>query len=212
MNILKQKFFAPVGWKSGSVFHHFSAFVLVLSVSLLSACNAPKQDPTRPQAWLKPGTLVTLPAPSVTPAINKQQLLTASLKGKTQSLMVLLNADSQKVMLAGLSPLGIRLFRLTYDRTGVKTEQSITLPEMPPASQVLADIMLSYWPVSEWQQQLPKGWTLKDIGAKRELRDDTHALIETITYVTRDGSRQPVSIQHHRFGYLIAIQNLDNQS
>jgi hypothetical protein len=186
--------------------------VLLLGALLLSACSAPKPDSNRPQAWLKPGTLVTLPAPGIAPPISQQQLLTARVKGKTQSLMVLLNADDKKVMLAGLSPLGIRLFRLSYDKNGVKTEQSITLPEMPPASQVLADIMLSYWPVAAWQPQLPKGWTLKDFDSRRELRDESHGLIETIQYLERDGSRQPVSIQHHRFGYSIAIQHLDEQS
>lgn len=185
---------------------------LLLGALLLSACSAPKQDSTRPQAWLKPGTLVTLPAPGITPTISQQQLLTARVKGKTQSLMVLLNADGQKVMLAGLSPLGIRLFRLTYDAQGVKTQQSITLPEMPPASQVLADIMLSYWPLADWERQLPKGWTLKDTGLRRELRDDHNELIETVQYLMRNGSRQPISIQHHRFGYAIAIQHLDEHS
>ncbi|WP_435929828.1 DUF3261 domain-containing protein [Dryocola sp. BD613] len=186
--------------------------ILLTGALVLSACSAPKKEPSRPQAWLKPGTLVTLPAPGITPTISQQQLLTARVKGKTQSLMVLLNADSQKIMLAGLSPLGIRLFRLTYDQTGVKTEQSITLPELPPASQVLADIMLSYWPLAVWQPQLPKGWTLKDIASRRELRDENNELIETIQYLARDGSRQPVTVQHHRFGYTIAIQHLDNPS
>ncbi len=69
------------------------------------------------------------------------------LNGKTQSLLVMLNADNQKITLAGLSSVGIRLFLLTYDAQGLRAERSIVVPQLPPASQVLADVMLSHWPI-----------------------------------------------------------------
>lgn len=175
---------------------------------LLSGC-ASHNDPTRPQAWLKPGVKVTLPAPGITPAFQQQQLLTGTFKGKQQSLLVLLSADRQQLTLAGLSSLGIRLFRVSYDGQGIHTEQSIVLPEMPPASQVLADIMLSHWPLAVWQRQLPAGWTLQDQGDKRQLRDDKGQLITEIRYLQRGTQRQPVSVQQFAFGYQILIQQLD---
>ena len=175
---------------------------------LLSGC-ASHNDPTRPQAWLKPGVKVTLPAPGITPAFQQQQLLTGTFKGKQQSLLVLLSADRQQLTLAGLSSLGIRLFRVSYDAQGIHTEQSIVLPEMPPASQVLADIMLSHWPLAVWQRQLPAGWTLQDQGDKRQLRDDKGQLITEIRYLQRGTQRQPVSVQQFAFGYQILIQQLD---
>ncbi|PSS47181.1 DUF3261 domain-containing protein [Enterobacter sp. FS01] len=182
----------------------------LISVLLLVGCSHSTQnvDGTRPQAWLQPGTKVTLPAPGITPAVNSQQLLTGSFNGKTQSLLVMLNADAQKITLAGLSSVGIRLFLATYDETGIHTEQSIVVPQLPPASQVLADVMLSHWPIDAWLPQLPKGWTLKDKGDRRELRNADGELVTEIVYLQRKGKREPISIEQHVFHYHITIQYL----
>ena len=182
----------------------------LISVLLLVGCSHSTQnvDGTRPQAWLQPGTKVTLPAPGITPAVNSQQLLTGSFNGKTQSLLVMLNADAHKITLAGLSSVGIRLFLATYDATGIHTEQSIVVPQLPPASQVLADVMLSHWPIDAWQPQLPKGWTLKDKGDRRELRNADGKLVTEIVYLQRKGKREPISIEQHVFNYHITIQYL----
>ncbi|ATO35431.1 hypothetical protein DZA65_04376 [Dickeya dianthicola] len=182
--------------------------ILMAAVLLLSACAGKPSDP-RPQAWLKPGVKVTLPAPGISPTVEQQQLLTGSYQGKQQSLLVMLQADPRQLSLVGLSSLGIRLFRITYDAAGVHTEQSLVLPELPPASQVLADIMLSHWPLSVWQKQLPAGWTLNDDGDTRRLRDNHGELIVEIRYRQRNNQREPVSVKHLAFGYHIVIQYLD---
>lgn len=184
--------------------------VTLLALLLLTGC-ASKPDESRPEAWLEPGVKVTLPAPGTEPAFSQQQLLTGTFKGKKQSLLVLLSADSQQLTLAGLSSLGIRLFKVTYDSSGIHTEQSIVLPEMPPASQVLADIMLSHWPIAAWQPHLPAGWTLKESGDRRQLRDPQGKLVTEIRYLQRGDRREPVSVQQFAFGYQILIQHLDAQ-
>ena len=94
----------------------FIRLAAVMMALLLAGCShTTNRDDARPQAWLQPGTRVTLPPPGITPAIRAQQLLTGSFKGQTQSLLVMLNADGNKVTLAGLSSVGIRLFLATYD-------------------------------------------------------------------------------------------------
>ena len=187
----------------------FIRLAAVMMALLLAGCShTSNRDDARPQAWLQPGTRVTLPPPGITPAIRAQQLLTGSFKGQTQSLLVMLNADGNKVTLAGLSSVGIRLFLATYDNTGIHTEQSVVMPQLPPASQVLADVMLSHWPLSAWLPQLPKGWTLTDRGDKRELRNARGKLVTDITYINRKGKRVPISIEQHVFKYHITIQYL----
>jgi hypothetical protein len=176
---------------------------------ILAGCSHSQKTPdSRPQAWLEPGTRVTLPAPGITPAVTSQQLLTGSFNGKTQSLLVMLNADDKKVTIAGLSSVGIRLFLVTYDGKGLHTEQSIVVPQLPPAGQVLADVMLSHWPISVWQAQLPEGWTLTDKADTRELRNAGGKLVTEITYLNRKGKREPISIEQHVFKYHITIQYL----
>ena len=186
----------------------YRAVALTAALLLAGCSHSTDTQETRPQAWLQPGTRVTLPPPGISPAVSSQQLLTGSFNGQTQSLLVMLNADAHKVTLAGLSSVGIRLFLATYDETGIHTEQSIVMPQLPPASQVLADVMLSHWPISAWQPQLPKGWTLTDTGDRRELRNASGKLVTEIVYLQRKGKREPISIEHHVFKYHITIQYL----
>ena len=186
----------------------YRAVALAAALLLAGCSHSNDTKETRPQAWLQPGTRVTLPPPGISPAVSSQQLLTGSFNGQTQSLLVMLNADAHKVTLAGLSSVGIRLFLATYDETGIHTEQSIVVPQLPPASQVLADVMLSHWPISAWQPQLPKGWTLTDTGDRRELRNASGKLVTEIVYLQRKGKREPISIEQHVFKYHITIQYL----
>ncbi|WP_199557869.1 DUF3261 domain-containing protein [Enterobacter roggenkampii] len=186
----------------------YRAIALTAALLLAGCSHSTDTQETRPQAWLQPGTRVTLPPPGISPAVSSQQLLTGSFNGQTQSLLVMLNADAHKVTLAGLSSVGIRLFLATYDETGIHTEQSIVVPQLPPASQVLADVMLSHWPISAWQPQLPKGWTLNDTGDRRELRNASGKLVTEIVYLQRKGKREPISIEQHVFKYHITIQYL----
>ncbi len=186
----------------------YRAVALTAALLLAGCSHSTDTQETRPQAWLQPGTRVTLPPPGISPAVSSQQLLTGSFNGQTQSLLVMLNADAHKVTLAGLSSVGIRLFLATYDETGIHTEQSIVVPQLPPASQVLADVMLSHWSISAWQPQLPKGWTLTDTGDRRELRNASGKLVTEIVYLQRKGKREPISIEQHVFKYHITIQYL----
>lgn len=186
----------------------YRAVALTAALLLAGCSHSTDTQETRPQAWLQLGTRVTLPPPGISPAVSSQQLLTGSFNGQTQSLLVMLNADAHKVTLAGLSSVGIRLFLATYDETGIHTEQSIVVPQLPPASQVLADVMLSHWPISAWQPQLPKGWTLTDTGDRRELRNASGKLVTEIVYLQRKGKREPISIEQHVFKYHITIQYL----
>ncbi len=182
-------------------------FLAMLLSLTIAACASPSGNQA-PGAWLKPGVRISLPAPGLTPPLQAQQLLTSTFKGQQHSLMVLLNADASQLSFVALSSVGVKLFSVQYDARGVQSSQYITVPNLPPATQVLSDIMLSYWPLDQWQGLLPPGWHLRDRGNRRELTDPQGQLVTGIDYVLQGQKREPVGIQQHAFGYQIAIQNL----
>lgn len=186
--------------------------LLITAALLLSACSLlqSKSNMGSPWAWLNKGTKVMLPDPGITPAISTQQLLTGTFNNKQQSLIVMLNANETELTLAGLSTLGIRLFLMTYNDDGLATEQSIVVPQLPPAPQVLLDVMLSHWPLSAWEKTLPKGWKLIDEDNKRELRTPTDTLVMEITYRQTDTERHPIQLIQHAFGYRITFEALEH--
>ena len=99
---------------------------------------------------------------------------------------------------------------MRYDQQGIATQQLSPLlaTGMPPVTQVLADVMLCYWPLASWQPQLPPGWTLRDQGLTRRLRAPDGALVSEIHYRDIDGVREPVSLQQHVFHYRLQLETL----
>jgi hypothetical protein len=184
--------------------------VLLAAAALLSGCSLTAKNDLH-QAWLKPGVQVKLPEPKTVVPIKRQQYLTVTVNGQSDSLLTMLDAENDRLTLAGLSPLGIRLFKVSYSADAVDVEQSIVLPQLPPINQVVADIMLSYWPVNDWRPLLPQGWSLNDEENKRLLRDDSNQIVTEINYRTQDGQREPISIAQYAFHYHISILNVDNQ-
>lgn len=186
-------------------------------LGLFGCASAPE-----PKAALTREVVVNLPAPNRATPLRLQQLLTVQMPAsgggpaRSQSLLVALEADGQKVSLVGFSLLGVRLFRIDYDAHGIRSEQLpplAALGALPPPAQVLADVMLSYWPQAAWQAELPAGWQLIDTPMLRQLRDGQGQLVSEIHYRQRSmptagAEREPVSLWQHAFGYRLAIQTL----
>lgn len=154
------------------------------------------------EAFIAPGIPLSLPAPQRAEPLNRQQLLLASAQGKQYQLLTALEAGPRGITLVGLMPTGARLFKVRYDRSGIHSERLLPLPgsALPPPAQVLADVMLCYWPVADWQ--------LKDEGDLRRLTDPAGELVTEIRYHTWQGQREPVSLTQHRFGYALTLESL----
>ena len=193
------------------------SWVCVLVLWLTGCASTTTPEVSRPEANLTPEVVVPLPAPIRDSPLHVEQILTAQIKGQTNghSLLVVMEADGQRLSLVGFSLLGVRLFRVEYGVDGIRVEQLpalAALGALPPANQVLADVLLSYWPRESWQAVLPAGWQLIDQPLRRELRDEKGELVSEITYQQQVGDRNPVRLWQHAFDYQLTIQTLPPQT
>ena len=192
-------------------------WVCALVVWLTGCASTTTPDVSRAEANLTPQVVVPLPAPIRDSPLHVEQILTAQIKGQTNghSLLVVMEADGQRLSLVGFSLLGVRLFRVEYRVDGIRVEQLpalAALGALPPANQVLADVLLSYWPRETWQAVLPAGWQLIDQPLRRELRNEKGELVSEITYQPQAGDRNPVRLWQHAFDYQLTIQTLPPQT
>ena len=193
------------------------SWVCVLVLWLTGCASTTTPEVSRAEANLTPQVVVPLPAPIRDSPLHVEQILTAQIKGQTNghSLLVVMEADGQRLSLVGFSLLGVRLFRVEYGVDGIRVEQLpalAALGALPPANQVLADVLLSYWPRESWQAVLPAGWQLIDQPLRRELRDEKGELVSEITYQQQVGDRNPVRLWQHAFDYQLTIQTLPPQT
>ena len=192
-------------------------WVCVLVVWLTGCASTTAPEAAKPEANLTPEVVVPLPSPSRATPLHVEQILTARIQGQSSghSLLVVMEADGQRLSLVGFSLLGVRLFRVEYGVDGIRVEQLpalAALGALPPANQVLADVLLSYWPGETWQAVLPAGWQLIDQPLRRELRNEKGELVSEITYQQQAGERNPVRLWQHAFDYQLTIQTLPPQT
>ncbi|WP_176552631.1 DUF3261 domain-containing protein [Testudinibacter sp. TR-2022] len=152
-----------------------------------------------------------MPSLTQSPTLVLQQLLTVNtdVSPNSESVLTALELSPQHLTLNVFSTLGIKLAQVEYDGEQLRVTQQLPFAEqtLPPINQVVGDILLSVLPLKTWQHYLPKDWNLVQQGLRRNLLDDKGDAVITILY-DKASPQQVVSIQHHRFNYMISIQNL----
>lgn len=185
----------------------YIAFTLLMLLTLISACAHKTQN----EAWLTKEIKIKLPAPHFNQSYHDKQLLTFQYNNQENSIITLVEGKANQLKVIGLSTLGVRLFEIDYDGINIKTKQNIFVKQLPPAEQVLSDILLSILPAEKWQPLLPKEWTLIDNDSHRKLLNETQETIVDITYEqkTANDIYKPIKIKHSIFKYQITIKSME---
>lgn len=77
--------------------------------------------------------------------------------GKKRTMYVQLEVDTQRIVLVGLTPVGAKLFVLSFSEKGRLLYQPQPFFKVPiQPAHVLADFQLTYWPVQELRKALHK--------------------------------------------------------
>jgi len=153
---------------------------------------------------------LTLPKPNqLEKNIDASQLISATWgEQKEQSLLVQLQADQQKVVLAGFSAWGAKLLSLDYSGDKIETYVLSGFSDtLPKPQQILFNVMLSLWPTTAWQPELDKiGWQLTEQPLQRTLIDEKGNVIITINYENEAPLAGLITLKHHTLNYIITIK------
>ena len=126
----------------------------VLLLVLLAACATPPAPPPG-TVMVAPGVPFSLPAPD---ALGRQveavQLVSARHGADTFTFEGHLSVTRDRVLLAGTDGFGQRLMEITWDGRTVSAHKASFLPEALHPENILADVMLIYWPAAAIQADL----------------------------------------------------------
>lgn len=181
---------------------YFLTFAILL---MLSACQS--KAPLSTGYLVDKHTQITLPSLVQAPTLYQQQLLRIHYPEQKNHapVLIILQSSPQQIKLTVLSTLGIKLAQAEYNGNEIKVENQLHLTKMPPANQVLGDILLTLLPIQSWQ--LPEGWKMTEQHNQRFLYDPKHRLVMRVTYKTTQ-LIQPVLLENYPFNYQIHIETL----
>ncbi|KLV04073.1 hypothetical protein ABT56_15775 [Photobacterium aquae] len=157
------------------------------------------------------GKSVVLPQPFQYGAnLTASQLITATWQEETHQLPVQLEVTPEKIVLAGFSSWGTRLFSLAYQDHRF---DSYIMPglaaSLPQPEQVLFNIMLTLWPVEAWQPLLAvQGMSLVDTQGRRQLLDSNQQVVIDIQYRAVPHLDGEIIFKNMQLGYVISIKTL----
>lgn len=177
--------------------------VPLLLAGLLAACAAPPAPPADRVA-IAPGITLRLPqAAELGERVEAAQMVTASHGDDSFVFEGRLSAGPGGVTLVTTDGLGRRAMTVRWAEGTLATEKADWLPaDVPPAANMLADIMLLYWPAQSLRPALD-GATLEEVGTTRRIRRNG----ETVVEIARDAEawNGAAALDNHAWNYRIQV-------
>jgi hypothetical protein len=137
---------------------------------LLGGCaTAPAEHETA--LVLAPNLRLDPPRPAdMGQTIEVVQMITAHHDGRDFSFEAHLSITPQRVLLAGVDPMGQRVMTVTWQESGIRVDASPFLPKDVRPGSMLADIVVLYWPEEAVRRALaPAGATLRVTESSRDI-------------------------------------------
>jgi hypothetical protein len=139
-----------------SILSHL-ALVPLLCAVLLTACAGPVQPPN-PAIRIAPDLDFALPRPGdLGRSLDATQLVTAHYGDQTMVFEGHISATPAKFLLVVVDPLGRRALSITWNDAGITYEAAPWLPPTVRPQNMLADIVMLYWPEAVVRRALSGG-------------------------------------------------------
>lgn len=113
----------------------------------LAACAASAPPPEPGRVTVAPGITLALPAPAALGrSVDAVQIVTARHRGDTYVFEGRLSVGPDRLLLAGSDTLGRRAMTVRWSGGQIAVERAEWLPDSLRPENILADIVLLYWP------------------------------------------------------------------
>lgn len=179
---------------------------LGLSLALsLAACSL-RPRPLAP--WPMPG-------PAAGPIRgNWVQTVRLERGGRGISLLAVIECDGSVLTLAGLTPAGQRLVRITWRDGRIEQESDPNLPAKVDGEAILRDLVLAYWPRAALDSALAgTEWSVAFADGTRTLSARGKARIAVAPAARATGAAgDDLEIRHLREGYAIHVATVERTS
>jgi Protein of unknown function (DUF3261) len=152
----------------------------VLVLVILSSCAALRDDSQADRkAALAPGLAVNLPRPvGLDRAVRASQIVTLQWSDQTFTFLGQIEAGPATFTLIGLDMLGQRALTVHWTDTALTAETVPSVPDGFDVRNVLADIVVIYWPEAVVRRMLGEaGGVLQAEGRSRSVSVDGHEVI-----------------------------------
>ena len=175
--------------------------ILLVLLLLFSGCTPP---PPAQVATLAPGVTLDLSAAGTGPTLEADQMVTARRDGETFVLTAVLSSQPGHLLLIATDPLGRRALRLEWQHGTLTVERAPWVPETLPPANVLADLMLMFWPAETVRTHLTGAELIETPGDRRLRRDGTDLIV-----IQRDPDpwNGGASLDHRLWHYALTVHS-----
>ena len=188
------------------------ALGFVLLALTTSGCAQHSVDQAARSVNIAPDLSVILPRPGdLGQSVEVTQLVTARYGAQTYAFEGHVSATPERFLMVGLDSLGRRTMTITWSDATITYETAPWLPPQLKPENVLADMVLLYWPISSVQQALAlSGGAVVATSGGRVISKDGEPVVQIEYEPTEDGSPWSGRLRYRNlaFQYELDVQSV----
>jgi hypothetical protein len=188
------------------------ACIVVLLALASAACAQHSIDRAGRSVQIAPDLSLTLPRPAdLGQSIEVMQLVTARYGDQTYAFEARVSATANQFLMVGLDSLGRRAMTITWSDAAISYESAPWLPPQLRPENVLADMVLLYWPEAAVSQALaPSGGVVMAVPGRRTIAKAGEPIIQIEYGPSADGSPWAGTLRYRNlaFHYEMDVQSV----
>jgi hypothetical protein len=177
----------------------------------LSACAASPQSPVPAgSVRVAPDLFLTLPKPSsLGRSLEATQLVTAHYGDQTYVFEGHLSATPNRLLLLGLDSMGRKAMTIIWSDDGLHTETAPWLPVQLRPENMLADIVMIYWPAEQVSAALAASGGRVTVSSHSRAIADAQGLVIQASYSGDDPWNGSLRYSNLAWGYSLDVQSAE---